>query len=423
MLSENARDASFGRILAGEPAAVRDPYPVYEALRESGDIHLYRGAVPIAVSHAAVRALSMDDGRFLTHRGIDRFKLDGLDEADRRKVEEICAFEQLQMSGMNGVDHKRVRTAAQQGFGSPRAVEMAAYATRLVTQIADRMAAEGGEADLIELAYRLPLLVVMRMLGAPEEDMDLLRGWSDDIASVKQFVGADIPPARVRAAHAGIMDLKTYIGDMARELRRKPDRTHLMGILLDAADGERLSPDELSSTFVVIFYAGHETTTNLIGNGMLALLDRRDQWRRLCGEPALAAGAVEEVLRFNPPVQMIVRRAAEDVTAFGREIAAGTNVMLLYGAANRDPAVFERPDAFDIARTQNRHLGFGHGVHVCLGAALARLEGRIVFNQLARRFPDMTLAADPATLDWHPHAVFHGLKRLPVTLGADRGAA
>lgn len=421
MLTESTRDINFGRILAGDPAAVRDPYPVYEALRASGDIHLYKGTVPIAVSHAAVRTLSMDDGRFLTHRGIDRFPLDGLDEADRMRVAEICAFEQLQMSGMNGPDHKRVRTAAQQGFGSPRAAEMADYTTRLVAGIADRMTAAGDEADLIELAYRVPLLVVMRMLGAPEEDIDLLRGWSDDIASVKQFVGADIPPERVRAAHAGISQLKAYIGDMARELRRKPDRTHLMGILLHAEEGSRLSPDELSSTFVVIFYAGHETTTNLIGNGLLELLRQRDQWRRLCADPALAAGTVEETLRYNPPVQMIVRRAAEDATVYGQDIIAGTNVMLLYGAANRDPAAFERPDVYDIGRAQNRHLGFGHGVHVCLGAALARLEGRIVFDHLARRFPDMELSADPATLDWHPHAVFHGLKQLPVRLGADRG--
>jgi cytochrome P450 len=363
----------------------------------------------------------MDDGRFLTHRGIDRFKLDTLDEADRTRVAEICAFEQLQMSGMNGEAHKRVRMAAQKGFGSPRAIEMADYAQRLVAGIADRMAAEGGEVDLIELAYRVPLLVVMRMLGAPEEDIDLLRGWSDAIAGVKQFVGADIPPAKVRAAHDGITQLKTYIGDMARELRRNPDRTHLMGILLDAEEGSRLSADELSSTFVVIFYAGHETTTNLIGNGFLELLRHRAQWERLCADPAMAPSAVEEVLRYNAPVQMIVRRAAEDVEAFGREIAEGTNVMLLYGAANRDPAAFDRPDEFDIGRTQNRHFGFGHGVHVCLGAALARLEGRIAFDYFARRFPAMTLACDPDGLDWHSHAVFHGLKRLPVRLGSDRG--
>jgi cytochrome P450 len=135
----------------------------------------------------------------------------------------------------------------------------------------------------------------------------------------------------------------------------------------------------------------------------------------------LAAGAVEEVLRYNPPVQMIVRRAAQDVEVFDREIAAGTNLMLLYGAANRDPLVFDHPDEFDIHRGQNKHFGFGHGVHVCLGAALARLEGRIVLEHFARRFPDMELAADPARLEWHPHAVFHGLEALPVRLGADRG--
>ncbi len=421
MLNGTSADLEFGRILAGDPAAVRDPYPVYDRLREASDIYMFRGSVPIATSHAAVRQLSMDDARFLTHRGIDRFNLDGLDPIDLKKVEEICAFEQLQMSGMNGEAHKRVRMAAQRGFGSMRAAEMAAYTSGVVTEIAGRMAGQDGVVDFIDLAYRVPLLVVMRMLGTPVEDIELLRGWSDDIAGVKQFVGANLPVAKIRAAHDGISQLKTYIGDMARELRRKPDRTHLMGILLDAEDGNRLSPDELSSTFVVIFYAGHETTTNLLGNGLFELMRNREQWARLCADPALATPAVEEVLRYNPPVQMIVRRAAENVEAFGREIEAGSNVMLLYAAANRDPAVFEQPDRFDIGRTQNKHFGFGHGVHVCLGAALARLEGKIVFDHFARRFPDMELAEDPDRLDWHPHAVFHGLERLPVRLGADRG--
>ncbi|MDO9486945.1 MAG: cytochrome P450 [Sphingomonadaceae bacterium] len=421
MLTVPSLDQDFSRILAGEPGAVRDPYPVYDRLRETGDIHLFRGAVPIAASHAAVRQLSMDDGRFLTHRGIDRFSLDDLAEADRQKVAEICAFEQLQMSGMNGEAHRRVRAAAQKGFGSPRAADMGDYAGKLVADIADKMVASGGDVDLIEMAYRVPLLVVMRMLGAPEADIDLLRGWSDDIAGVKQFVGANIPLAKVRAAHDGIQQLKAYIGDMARDLRRRPDRTHLMGLLLDAEEGSQLSADELSSTFVVIFYAGHETTTNLIGNGLLALMRNRDQWARLRENPSLSGSTVEEVLRYDPPVQMIVRRTAEDVEVFDTPIAAGTNVMLLYGAANRDPLVFDRPDSFDIARPQNKHLGFGYGVHVCLGASLARLEGRIVFEHFAKRFPDMVLAADPADLEWHSHAVFHGIKHLPVTLGADRG--
>jgi cytochrome P450 len=420
MLANTAIDDAFGRILSGNPAAVRDPYPVYDAMRQQGDIHLYKGSVPIVASHAAVRQMSMEDEVFLAHRGTDRFKLEGLEDADRARVEAICAFEQLQMSGMNGAAHERVRTAAQKGFGSPRAADMAAYIGDLVAQSADKMVESGGAADLIELAYRIPLLVVMRMLGAPAEDMDLLRGWSDDIAGVKQFVGANISIEKIRAAHAGIAQLKDYIGDMARELRRRPDRTHLMGILLDAEDGSQLSADELSSTFVVIFYAGHETTTNLIGNGMLDLLRHRDQWQRLCADPALASGAVEETLRFNPPVQMIVRRTGVDRTVFDTHIQAGTTLMLLYAAANRDPAAFEEPDRFDIGRAQNRHLGFGHGVHVCLGAALARLEGRIVFDYLSRRFPEMELATTPDELEWHPHAVFHGLRALPVRLGVDR---
>ena len=421
MLRNSTLDLQLERILAGDPAAVRDPYPVYDQIREAGDIYLYKGAIPVAASHAAVRQILMDDKRFLTHRGVDRFRMQDFDDDDRKRAAEIIAFEQLQMSGMDGEPHHRVRMAAQKGFGSQRAGEMGQYASQMVHEIVEQMIAEGGEVDLIQLAYRLPLLVVMRMLGAPPQDMDLLRAWSDDIAGVKQFVGAGIPTEKMRAAHDGISHLRAYINDMARELRKKPDRTHLMGVLLDAEEGSRLSSDELSSTFVVIFYAGHETTTNLIGNGMLDLLSMRDQWRRLCANPALATSAVEEVLRFNPPVQLIPRRTAVDVEVFGQEIPAHTNMVVIYAAANRDPKVFDRPTEFDIERTQNKHFGFGQGVHVCLGAALARLEGKTVFEYMAKRFPDMELAADPAELEWHAHASFHGLKRLPVRLGKDRG--
>jgi cytochrome P450 len=420
MLNSIELDRAFERILAGDPQAVRDPYPVYARLRAAGEVYDFKSSVPVLTSHAAIRQVSMDDGRFLSHRGIDRFNVEGLSASDRDKLAGICAFEELQMSGINGDTHSRVRTAVQKGFGSPRATDVGGYMQELVDGIIERELKAGGEADLIDLAYRVPLLVVMRLLGAPAEDMHLLRGWSDDIAAVKQYVNATVPAESIQAAHDGINALKAYIGDMARSVQRNNERTHLMGLLLDASDGERLSDDELSATFVVIFYAGHETTTNLIGNGFHDLLINRAQWRKMCAAPELVSGAVEEVLRYNAPVQMVIRRADSDGEVAGQAIEAGTNVVLLYGSGNRDAQVFADPDHFDIARTQNRHLGFGHGIHVCIGAALARLEGRIVFETFRRRFPDMTLARDPAELEWHAHPVFHGLKHLPVILGRDR---
>ena len=243
----------------------------------------------------------------------------------------------------------------------------------------------------------------------------------DGIATVKQFAGGNVPSDKIRAAHDAIEDLSVYVGEMAGRHGRNPDRTSLMGALLDAEEGERLSHEELTGTFVVIFYAAHETTTNLIGNGIFELLRQPGEWERLCADPGLAASAVEETLRFNSPVHMMIRMPVEDVTVGGESISAGTGTMVLYASANRDSQAFPEADTLDITRTPNDHLAFGYGVHFCLGASLARLEGEIVFDTIARRFPDLQLAEASDSLAWNAHPTFHGLARLPVTLGRDRG--
>jgi cytochrome P450 len=261
----------------------------------------------------------------------------------------------------------------------------------------------------------------MNLLGAPIEDMELLKHLSDDIAGVKQFSGGDLSAEKIHAAHRAIGEMKRYVTDMAARYRRDSDRTPAMAALLDAEEGRRLNEDELTATFVVIFYAAHESTTNMIGNGLYDLLRLGEAWKQMCAAPSLASSAVDEVLRFNPPVQMMVRMPIEDVRIGEELIRAGERTMILFAAANRDPEAYEAPESFDIQRGRSDHMAFGRGVHVCLGASLARIEGRVVFQTLARRFPDMRLAVEPETLEWNPHAVFRGLKKLPVVLGADRG--
>lgn len=414
-------DDAFGRLLAGDQEMIRDPFPLVNALRETGDIYFFKNSIPVFTTHASVSRASMDDSRFLTYRGMERFDLAALTEAEVQMVREICAFEQLQLSGMNGEQHKRARRAVQIGFGASRAADIGEVAGQLVERLIDELREQGDVVDLMKLAVRVPLLLVMRMLGAREEDLDKLHHWSDEIAQVKQFIGTKLPREAVLGAHRGINSLKEYIEQMAEDIGPSSDCPHLMGVLLNASEEDRLTAEELSATFVLVFYAGHESTTNLLGNGFYELLRHRERWEELCANPSLAPALVEEVLRFNPPVHMGVRRLAEDVESFGEKISAGTEVLLLYNSANRDPAMFDRPDTFDFHRERPRHLGFGHGAHVCLGAAFARLEGKIVFDYMARRFPEMKLAEAPEGLEWNAHAVHHGLKRLPVHLGRDHG--
>jgi cytochrome P450 len=210
---------------------------------------------------------------------------------------------------------------------------------------------------------------------------------------------------------------------MVARHRRNPGRPGLVAALLDAEEGDRLTLEELVANVLLFLFAGHETTTNLLGNGVYQLLLHPGQWQLVCDDPSVMPTAVEELLRFDPANQMMIRRAACDVELGGVEVAAGTGVMLLNASANRDPQAFADPDRLDVVRRPNDHLTFGQGVHFCLGAPLARLEGNVVFSTLARRFPELELAAAPEQLEWAAHPTLHGLVRMPVALGAERSSA
>jgi cytochrome P450 len=420
MLTRHTLDEAVSAILAGKPDAVRDPYPVYQEMRELGAVYWHKSSIPFITRHAEAKALFRDDTRFLTRRGEERFKLDSLSEEDRQRVREICAFEALQLSGMNGEIHRRVRNAATRGFSPTRMMELGEYAKDVTNDLLDEIAS-ANIGDIVDLTYRLPLLVLMEMLGAPKSDAERLKTWGDDIAGVKQYVAGGVPTDKIRKAHEAIGHMKIYAAEMAERFRQKPNQSYLMGALLDAEEGDRLSQDELTGTLVVILYAGHLTTTDMIGNGIHDLLRYRDQWKLLCSNPALVKSAVEETLRFNAPVQMMVRMPIADAEIAGEIIPAGTGTMILYASANRDPQVFSNPDQLDITRQRIDHMSFGSGIHVCIGAMLARLEAQAVFGTLCRRFPDMELAEQPDQLKWNPHPMFHGLSSLPVRLGIDRG--
>jgi len=271
-----------------------------------------------------------------------------------------------------------------------------------------------GVIDLIhEVAYPLPAIVIASMLGVPPEDRDKFKNWSDDISAL--VFGALEDPDRHTRARTGMSELVGYIASLLEQVRTDPGQD-LASALVQARDGEELLTDEeLVAICVNLLFGGHETTTNLIANGVLAFINHPTQAVLLRQDPALVGPAIEEVLRYDGPAKAIVRVAGEDIEMEGKTIRAGDRVFVMLAGANHDPAVFDSPEELDINRKRGAHLAFGVGIHYCLGATLARLEGSIVIPQIINRFPGIALADEE--LQWDSVILTRGLKRLPVLLG------
>jgi cytochrome P450 len=266
---------------------------------------------------------------------------------------------------------------------------------------------------IADLAYPLPVTVICEMLGVPAGDRDILRRWSADITRSLDALGLPSDREIVRRGRAARHALGEYFRALLPERRRQP-RADLLSLLIEAEErGDKLTEDELLATCVLIFIAGHETTVNLIGNGLLALLQNPDELEKLRENHALLPGAVEELLRYDSPVQRTARVTKEDVELGGKTIPRHSLVVAAIGAANRDPARFPDPDRLDITRRDKDHIAFGYGIHFCLGAPLARIEAQIALGALLARMPRLALAA--GTLEWRESSTLRGLKALQVT--------
>ena len=422
MLLEQSIDEHVAALFAGSDEVMRDPYPLYRRLREEAPVHFFDDSLVLVTPHAQAKAVYHDHKRFPnpSERGsIGTRKLELLTDAEKGLYREFIEFQRSYMSRMNGETHRRVRSAGQRAFTPKRLAQLTTAVERITEELLDELS--GRETyDFMELAFRLPLLVIMDMMGAPHHDAETLKRLGDAINSTEAVT--PLPPATLHDCYDAMREYTGYVDTLIARHRDAPDRsTELVGALLDASQGDRLTEQELVGTYVLLLFAGHETTANLFGNGLVALMDSRDQWERLCADRTLAARATEELLRFDAPTQFFSKRAAADEEILGVTIPAGTTVFVGNAAANRDPAAFDEPDALDISRRPNDHLSLGKGAHFCLGAPVARLEGRIVLDALARRFPDIRLAADPADLEWKPHVILRGLRSLPVHPGRDRG--
>jgi cytochrome P450 len=282
----------------------------------------------------------------------------------------------------------------------------------LVDGILDEMAGQSEVELMSTLAYPLPVIVICQMLGVPAEDRALFGPWS---SAASRLLDGDVDMDTANRGVVAVMQLISYLNDLFDERRRQPRDDLLSALLAAEEEGDKLSEAELRTVVVLLFIAGHETTMNLIGNGTLALLRHPDQLARLREDPGLDAAAVEELLRYDGPVHFTARVATEDMEVGGQHVPKGWQAVTVLAAANRDPARFDDPDRLDVGRPDNRHLTFSSGIHHCLGAALARVEGQVAIGSLVRRFPDLTLAdPDPPYRD---HVVLRGLQELRLSLG------
>ena len=307
--------------------------------------------------------------------------------------------------------HTRIRTLVNKAF-TPRMVEvLRPRIQEIINGLLDHVE-ERGEMDLIrDLAFPLPLIVIAEMLGVPAEDRASFRRWSNDLTALLDPLSS---PGGLSGAQAAFEEIAPYFKRILAERRREP-RADLISALAAVEGGEgRLDETELLALCLLILGAGHETTVNLIGNSVAALLRNPGERKRLQEEPSLLPTAVEEFLRYDSPVQITDRLATEDVEIGGRQIRKGQLVGLLLGAANRDPEQFPLPDRLDVERRENRHLAFGHGVHFCLGAPLARTEAQLAIGTLLRRFPHLD---GPEPEHWRPSIVLRGPVSLPLSLG------
>jgi len=380
-----------------DPAFQRDPYPFYRRLREADPAcyvdHNGWGFF-FLTRHADVSAALRDPRLGRAPSRPSEAYLASVPEGYRPVLRLINDWMLLR----DPPDHTRLRSLVNRAF-TPRVVEnLRPRVRQIADELLDRVAGQG-EMDLIaDLAFPLPVIVIAELLGIPPADRELFRRWSNVLVENIDLNQSD---ASLRAGSLVAGELSDYLRAMIADRRRAPRDDLLSGLVAAEERGDRLSEAELIANCALLLAAGHETTVNLIGNGVLALLRAPGEWARLGAEPGLLPNAVEELLRYESPVQLTFRDALEELELHGRRVCPGQQVCLALGAANRDPAAFAEPDVLDVARPEaGRHLAFAAGIHYCVGAALARTEGQVALERLLARAPGLRLAEpDPPLRD------------------------
>ena len=397
------------------PAFVAHPYDVYAALREHDPVAWFEPTGQYLISrHDDVNGLLRDRrlGRTYLHVGSHE------EFGHPPDPEHLAPFWRLVRAGMldrEPPDHTRLRRLVSKAFTPRRVEQLRPTVERLADELVDDLLAAGGGDLIATVAEPLPVAVIAELLGVPPEDRALLRPWSHDICGMYE-----LNPSRATADRAvrACEEFSEYLRGLARSRRDDPRDDLITALVQVSEEGDRLTEDELVGTCALLLNAGHEATVNVTGNGWWTLFRHPDQLAALRdsvrdGGPGLLATAVEELMRYDTPLQMFERWVLEEIEVRGVTIPRGTEVALLFGSANHDPAVFADPGRLDLSRVENPHISFGAGIHFCLGAPLARVELIASFGALLRRAPELRLDAEP---QWNAGYIIRGLKELRVSV-------
>ncbi|MBX3038984.1 MAG: cytochrome P450 [Anaerolineales bacterium] len=406
-----------------------NPYPFYETLRTQDPIHWdVEMGFWVFTRYDDIASLYLDE-RFSRAQGLMR-NFERLHEHEKQIAQPVYHSFSKTVFYSDPPQHTHLRSLMNHAF-TPRYVErLRPFIQQTVNDLLD---SANDEIDVIQaLAYPLPVMVIAELIGLPASDRDKFKNWSDDLFAILGTV-KNKPQHLLERAAQSLGEMTEYIKDLANK-RRDNMGEDLLSILLSVSDVDgcpvphhtsgqlihepvasaTLTEEELVANINILLSTGHETTTHLIGNGILALLQHPDQLKLLKENPALLDSAIDEILRYDNPVQITYRSALEDAEIKGKLIHKGDLVNTILGSANRDPERFNNPNTFDITRSEGRHLSFGLGIHYCIGAPLVRLEAEIAFETILRRFPNLKLASD--ILEWQEHPIFRGLRKLNVSL-------
>lgn len=393
-----------------DPATMADPYPALARLRREDPAHWH----PVLKGWIFTR---YDDVRnLLLSDGLSAERLLGfyarLPAEDAATLREIIHYLNLWIAFRDPPDHTRMRRIMRHAFNGRAMAAIETGVAPIVDLLLSRLEGRGRIDFIADYALQVPAFVIMDLLGVPRARLDEFKRWSDDMAV---FIGgarrADDKYAR---AERGCVEMAAYFRGLIANLRARPRDGFVMDLIRARDEGDALSDDEIVATCILVLFAGHETTTNLIGNAALTLLRHPDELAKFRARPDLTESAIEEVMRFDGPSMGLVRAVARPHELHGRTLREGDRVFVMITGANRDPEAFENPDVFDIERAPNRHLTFGQGAHVCIGARLAREEGRVAVRRFFHRFPDVRLTDEAP--EWRDAMVPRGLTRLALDL-------
>lgn len=405
-------DAELTAFFRADPAAIAWPYPMYErvsaqdgALWESGPALVLTRYRDVKAVMSGALPLANDGYR---RGGMAQATLATMPEALQPSLVRLLDFEGLFMSRQNGPDHLRLRRIASKAFTARRIASLRDSISSHVADLLDPIRQAGRGDFKIDVANRLPNRVITDLLGIPDSDRATIWEWSEAIAA---FFTVDA--GSVARAESAIDDFRSYVEDLIGTVRRTGTGPELAQVLLSGQVESAMTADELVAMYLVLLFGGTETTTNLLGNGFLALQRHPEQWMQLVADPTLVDGAVEEMLRYDAPHHYLPRYAVEDFPIAGRTVRRGDTVIIVQAAANRDPDVFADPDRFTITRPNAReHLSLAFGPHFCLGAALARLEATILFSAVRSVMPRVELTTDE--IHYGGSAMLRAIRSLPI---------